>query len=268
MADTSFADMIDLIRPGSEQAGLSAPLDWMQGRTVYGGLAAAMCLRSMRSHVPAERKVRSLLFSFVGPVDSKDFTIQTQALRSGKSVTTVESKLIQDGCVCCSAVGSFGADRDSKIGIAPAGLVEMPEPSESLEVPYIEGLTPAFTRHFNYRWAMGELPFSGNGGKEIGGWISFREKTDCLTEEWLVALADGWPTPVLSSVQEPAAASTMTWALEFIHSGRSTCSENDWWAYHCVIDSAEKGYACERSTIWDPEGKAAVFSQQMITVFA
>ncbi|WDP88440.1 MAG: thioesterase family protein [Desulfobacter sp.] len=267
MPDTDFATLMDKVHTRGTREELRVPEEWMQGRTAYGGLVAAMALKSMRVHLPRERKVRSLLFSFVGPVDAAPFFFHTQVLRSGKSVTTIEAKLVQKDQVRCTAVGSFGGDRESKIRMAPVGRPEMPAPSKAIELPYIEGMTPAFTRHFNYRWAMGELPFSGRGGREIGGWINFCEETDCLTEEWLIALADAWPSPVLSKLREPAAASTLTWALEFVHLDRSTCSENQWWAYHCTVDSAEKGYANERSIIWDPEGRPAVFSQQTTAVF-
>lgn len=268
MPDTAFAALMDIVQNSNGKKRFRVPDDWMQGRTVFGGMAAAIVLKSMRGHVPQERKVRSLLFSFVGPLFSKPFIVRTRLLRSGKSVTTIESRLIQGDNICCTAVGSFGEDRNSKIQIKPIECPEMQAPSKGFELPYIEGLTPAFTRHFDYRWAIGELPFSGKGGKEIGGWINFREETTCLTEEWLVALADAWPTPVLSGLKEPAAASTLTWALGFVHLNRMTCSENEWWAYHCIVDSAERGYAHERSTIWDPEGQLAVFSQQTTTVFA
>lgn len=268
MTDTPFAELIDSVQNSSEETLLRVPDDWMQGRTAFGGLVAAMSLKSMRSHVPEERKIRSLLFSFVGPVFSDPFIIQTQLLRSGKSVTTIEAKVIQNGKICTVAVGSFGADRNSKIEISPIEPVEMAAPSKALELPYIEGLTPTFTSHFDYRWAIGGLPFSGEGGKELGGWVSFREKASCLTEEWLIALADAWPTPVLSGLKEIAAASTLTWSLEFVHLDRLTCSENEWWSYHCEVDSAERGYAHERSTVWDPDGQLAVFSHQTTTVFA
>lgn len=164
--------------------------------------------------------------------------------------------------------GKLWGDRESVIQITPVERENLTPPSKALELPYIEGMTPSFTRHFDYRWALGELPFTGQGGKVLGGWINFREETDCLTEEWLIALADAWPTPVLSRLKEPAAASTLTWALEFVHLDRVTCTENEWWAYHCTVDSAERGYAHERSIVWDPDGKLALFSQQTTTVFA
>lgn len=268
MPDTAFATLIDTVRNVSEETPLHIPEDWMQGRTAYGGLIAAMILKSMRRHVPEDRKVRSLMLSFVGPVYSDPFYIQTQVLRSGKSVTTVESKLIQNQMVCSTAVASFGGDRDSEIQIPPAKRIEMADPDTAFQLPYLEGLTPAFTRHFDYRWAIGDLPLSGSGGEEIGGWISFKEATDCLTEEWLMAIADAWPTPVLSRIKAPAAASTVTWALEFVHLDRVTCSQNDWWAFHCIVDSAENGYAHERAMVWDPDAQLALLSHQTTAVFA
>lgn len=269
MPDTSpFGALIGNARDITDTTPLSVPGGWMQGRTAYGGLVAGMCLSSMRRHVSGERKIRSLLFSFVGPLDASPFFIRTQPLRSGKSVTTIESRVIQNNDICCMAVGSFGADRNSRIRISPMDRPVMPEPERALELPYIDGLTPSFTRHFDYRWAMGDLPFSGGSGKEIGGWISFRETTDCLTEEWLIALADAWPTPVLSRLREPAAASTLTWALKFVHQDHTTCTENDWWAYHCKADSAESGYTHERSAVWNPDGRLSVYSHQTTAVFA
>ena len=268
MPDTSFSTMLATVGDATEATRLQLPEDWMQGRAGYGGLIGALALTSMRSHVPSERKIRSLLISFVGPVGPGDFSIHSRALRSGRAVTQVEAKLVQQEAVRCVALGSFGGDRDSAIRIDPAPRPEMASPANSLELPYIDGLTPAFTRHFAYRWALGELPFSGRGGREIGGWIQFRERTDCLTEEWLVALADAWPVPALAMLSAPAPASTVTWEMGFVHLDRHTCTENDWWGYHSTVDSAENGYVHERGAIWDPEGRLAVYSRQTSTVFA
>jgi acyl-CoA thioesterase len=268
MPDTSFASFLGLIAGRTEPNPFELSQDWMQGRAGYGGLVGALALKSMRGLVPPDRNVRSLLICFAGPVGPAPFSIRTQALRSGRAVTTVEAKVIQQGGVCCVAVGCFGGDRASAIQVEPIARPKMAAPDEAVELPYIEGLTPAFTCHFAYRWALGELPFTGKGGRELGGWIQFRESTDCLTEEWLVALADAWPTPVLSMLTAPAAASTLTWELEFVHLNRQTCSPNDWWAYRSVVDCSERGYVHEQSTIWDPEGRLAAYGRQTSAVFA
>ena len=268
MPNTAFASLLENVVRADDNSRLHIPEDWMQGRAGYGGLVGALALKTMRNQVRPTRKVRSLLIAFVGPVGPAAFTIQSRVLREGKSVSQLEARVVQADQVCCTALACFGSDRDSVVRIEPVPRPAMPDPAGSMELPYIEGLTPAFTRHFAYRWALGDLPFSGQGGKEIGGWIQFRESTDCLSEEWLVALADAWPSPVLSMLNAPAPASTVTWELGFVHLDRDTCSENDWWGFHCTADSAEKGYVHERAAIWDPEGRLAAYSRQTATVFA
>ena len=60
------------------------------------------------------------------------------------------------------------------------------------ELPYIDGLTPAFTRHLIYWWALGDMPLSGNGGGEIGGWFRFRKRRTAFPKNgW-------WPWPMLA----------------------------------------------------------------------
>ena len=79
----------------------------MQGRAGYGGLIGALALKAMRRYVPPARKVRSLLISFVGPVGPEEFSVQTGVLRSGKAVTHVEAKLVQQEAVRCVVLGDF-----------------------------------------------------------------------------------------------------------------------------------------------------------------
>jgi acyl-CoA thioesterase len=268
MTDTTFASILERVEGATETFTLQLPEDWMQGRAGFGGLVAALALKAMRGHVPDDRKARSLMVSFIGPVGKGDFSIHTSILRSSKSVTHAEARVVQDESVKCVVLGSFGEDRGSVVKFLPPKRPDMPGPEGIEELPYIEGLTPAFSRHLIYRWALGDLPFSGSGGGEIGGWFSFRETADCLSEEWLVALADAWPTPVLSMLTAPAAASSLSWEMRFVHMDRPACSLDDWWCYHSIVDSAEKGYIHERAAIWDAAGKLAAFSRQTAAVFA
>jgi len=268
MPDTPFSTILDMIQGEANMHTIQLPEDWMQGRAGFGGLVGALALKSMRNHVPDDRKVRSLMVSFVGPVGPGDFSIQASVLRPSKSVTHMEARVVQEGTVRCVTLGSFGGDRQSAIVIPPPLRPDMPGPDGIDELPYIDGLTPAFTRHLIYRWALGDLPFAGSDTKEIGGWFCFRETADCLSEEWLVALADAWPTPVLSMLTAPASASSLSWEMGFVHMDRPACGLDDWWTYHAVVDSAENGYIHERAAIWDAEGRLAAFSRQATAVFA
>lgn len=268
MSDSPFSLILEKVQGKDDTVILHLPDDWMQGRAGFGGLVGALALKAMRGHVSENRKVRSLMISFVGPVGPGDFSIQPSVIQAGKSVTHVEARVVQEGHIRSVVLGSFGEDRDSIIHFTPPSRPNMPGPEGIENLPYVEGLTPAFTRHLIYRWALGDLPFSGGDAGEIGGWFCFRETADCLSEEWLVALADAWPTPALSMLSSPAAASTLTWEMRFVHMDRPACSLDDWWSYHAVIDSAEKGYIHERASIWDAEANLAAFSRQTAVIFA
>ena len=119
MPDTAFGTLLEDFERAADGADLRIPEDWMQGRAGYGGLVGALALKSMRGRVSSERKVRSLLIAFVGPVGPDEFAIRSRVLREGKSVSQVEAQVVQAGQVCCSVLGSFGADRDSVVRIEP-----------------------------------------------------------------------------------------------------------------------------------------------------
>ena len=70
MSDTLFATLIEKTENAKGKTHIHVPDDWMQGRTVYGGLVAALALRSMRVHAPRKRKVRTLFISFIGALDA------------------------------------------------------------------------------------------------------------------------------------------------------------------------------------------------------
>src|SRR5262249_60793476 len=60
--------------------------DWMQGRSVFGGLQAAVALAAMRTLVP-DAPLRTLQMAFVAPVGARDLRARAATLRAGKSAT-------------------------------------------------------------------------------------------------------------------------------------------------------------------------------------
>jgi hypothetical protein len=64
---TPFSVLIERAQVDAESLGVDVPEDWMQGRTVFGGLQLALALRAMRALVPGTA-VRSLQATFVAPL--------------------------------------------------------------------------------------------------------------------------------------------------------------------------------------------------------
>ena len=59
--------------------------DWMQGRTTYGGLSAALCLQTVINEFPDLPPLRSAQINFIGPAGG-EVTICNTVMRIGKSV--------------------------------------------------------------------------------------------------------------------------------------------------------------------------------------
>lgn len=71
--------------------------DWLQGRTIHGGLSAAFCLTSVGQQFGDLPPLRSAQFGFVGPAEGT-VMIRPTVLRRGKStvlsVSTCSQKLV------------------------------------------------------------------------------------------------------------------------------------------------------------------------------
>jgi acyl-CoA thioesterase len=118
---TPFSVLIERAQVDAESLGVDVPEDWMQGRTVFGGLQLALALRAMRALVPGTA-VRSLQATFVAPLAGR-VVVRARLLRAGKSATQVEARIV-DGEATAALVfgvfGVFGAPRDSGVRVAPA----------------------------------------------------------------------------------------------------------------------------------------------------
>lgn len=257
----------DEILAGFDPHHLSIPASWAQGRASFGGLVTALAFSQMQSVVSAGRPMRALQVSFVGPVTAGvPVAIETELLREGKSVSQVQARMVQEGQPRLVALASFGAGRESAVTVASMPAPEARPPEQCQALPYIEGVTPAFTQHVEMRWAFGSMPFTGNREREMGGWMRFRTPPSDMTDAHIIALTDVWPSALLPHLQKPAPASSLSWSLEFIHP-RPVIAADDWLLYRASIDQAGAGYGHAQASIWNRQGELVAVSRQTVTVF-
>ena len=88
-----------------------------------------------------------------------------------------------------------------------------------------------------------------------------------LIDQGLLALVDAWPPVSLTLLSAPAAASSLTWTVEFIDDA-SLFGTDEWWSYLANIEFAADGYHHIEAKLWRPDGKLASISRQTVTVFA
>lgn len=257
----------ELLGASATESSVTIPASWSQGRATFGGLTAALVFDRMARVVADGRPMRSMQVSFVGPLKPDvPATVSAEILREGKAVSQVAGRIEQEGQPQLVALASFGGGRDSVVSVEQLPAPQAPAPDDCQPLPYIKNVTPEFTQHIEMRWAFGHMPFSGKGGRDMGGWTQFREPPEALTDAHIVALIDAWPPALLPHLKSPAPASSLSWALDIMHP-RPDIKPGDWLLYRATIDQADAGYGHTQAGIWTSRGELVATSRQTVTVF-
>lgn len=263
----TFSELLQAVRANPQSVLI--PAAWGQGRASFGGLMAALVYEAMRGEVPTGRPPRSLAITFVGPAEPEvPVSFQVEVLRSGKAVSQVLGRAVQNGQVVTLVQGSFGAARESSIDVAPLPAPSIKAAEECQELPYLPKVTPEFTRFLAMRWGIGGMPFTRNPSREMGGWVRLRDEIEAqpVNEAHLLALVDAWPPAVLSHLRSPAPGSSLTWTIEFIQPV-AELTTLDWCQYHAQIEHARDGYGHIAAALWTAQGELLAISRQTVTVF-
>lgn len=253
-------------------AEIDVPENWGQGRATLGGLVGGVLFDHLHHAVGTDKQPRSLTVSFVGPVQSGVIAqLSSEIFREGKSVTQAQSKLMQDGKVMATMLGSFGVARESSISCAAPVAPQPPEiksPDDAMKFPYIAGVMPEFIQHIDMRQAGGNLPYTGQSKPDFSGYMRFGDawQDDEFSLAHLITLADTWPPSILPMLKQPAPASSLTWTIEFIKELTHETMQS-FWTYDVKTDFAADGYAHVRENIWNDNGELVMISRQTVTVF-
>lgn len=264
-----FSEVLSSVQERDGAWSATIPDSWAQGRTSFGGLLAALAVRAMRGLVPGG-PLRVLQTTFIAPVPAGVVRIEARVLRSGKSATHVEARLYDRGQLACLAVAIFGTARESAIEVEPRPPALDVTPEQAVRFPWIEGVTPAFTRNTVARWASGTMPYMGSSEPKTQIYVGFRDErfagNGLLGKSQLIGYADIIPSPGLSLLKKPAAASSLTWTLEILTDDYGPAREG-LWLMDAEVASGRQGYLSQTATLWSPEWKAYALSRQSVVAF-
>ncbi|MFZ3324162.1 MAG: thioesterase family protein [Usitatibacter sp.] len=263
MSGTPYSALMSRVQAAAGEASVHVPDDWVQGRTLFGGLQGAIALHAMRTLVPGAA-LRSLQTTFVGPVPGGLVRATARVLRSGKNATHVEARIVDADATLAVMVGIFGLARDSSVTVVP----RQPDvtPGKVIEMRYVPGAAPAFTQHFKARWLVGGVPFSGatehDNVIELG-----MHDSGPATEYHVVAMADFIPPIALSFLRERAAAASLNWMLELLVDDVSALPLKGW-RLDAHLTAAAAGYTHQSLELWGPGGLLVALGRQTMVVFA
>ncbi len=258
-----FSELLSSITLGPGTCTANVSDDWTQGRSLFGGLQVVLAMRAMRTLVAADVPLRSLQTAFIAPVPAGVVTVQARVLRSGKSATQIEARIVGEEETQCLVIGIFGQGRASTISRMP---VQQPASSERpIDMPYRSGAMPAFTQHFSARWLRGGLPFTSASDPFAVVDVAMRD-VGPTTEDHVIAIADYIPPVALSMMKVPSPGSSMTWMLEFVRD-RFDDLPLGGWRVDAEMQAARDGYTSQSVMIWAPNGEPVALSRQSMVVF-
>lgn len=262
---TSFADVTTWPIDDAGVGRGEVPSSWMQGRATYGGVVGALGLRGLRAILEQPRAPRTVHVGFIGPVGPGPTELRSQVLRSGRYLTHGRSEIWQGEQMRAQITATFADDRPSSLKVAAPEPEPIAEPETLADMPYLEGLTPAFTQHVAMRWANGGMPFAGGKDPRISGWC--RHRTDPGSPyEAILGLLDAFPAPVLALLKGPAPSSSVSWTTSF-SSVPESFDPDAWWRYDSETTVADNGYTAIRATLRAPNGRLAAVGEQLVAVF-
>lgn len=241
------------------------PESWSQGRATFGGLVVGAAVAELRRQVAPERRLRVVQALFAGPVPPGDARVTSEILREGRSMTLAEARVWSNDSARVVVSAGFGLSRESALSGAREVMPDWSAPGQCPPMPYVQGLTPEFTRHCRMVFCEGQVPFSASTQSSHGGWTCIPDEAGDLDEALLVAMLDIWPCPVLQRSQWPHPASTVAWQIT-LHEVPRTPADG-WYAYRSVEESTEDGYHAFRASMWDADGRLLATCHQQVAVF-
>ena len=243
---------------------LTAPENWGQGRTLYGGMSGALCYLAAKQHVDDAFPVRSALFNFVGP-SGGELVGQSEVLRMGRSAAIVEAILSTADGVGTKASFAFGKVRESKIAQSRLAAPDVAAPEDCLSLWNEAGERPGFTVNFDYRKAGGSQPRSGSETPELLAWVRHRQPVRTDQTAGLIALADSLPPAIVTAFEQPAPISTMTWGIDFLTHDIQV--QKNWFLLQSIAEATENGYSSQIMNVWDRDGRPIMAARQTIAIY-
>lgn len=257
---TDFETLLGGIADDGTAYHIAIAEDWLQGRTAYGGLAAAICVESAMRRFPGMPPLRSAQFSFVGPAIGT-LTARPTMLRQGKSTSFVAVDLSGEAGLATRATFCFAAARASTLHRPAPAAPQVPSWEKSPE--FYQSKLANFVDHFEHRMAGGRRPFEGSEEWAFLIWARHVGAAPASITS-LIALADVLPPAAMVKFKQFVPLSTISWTIDLLTDPPRT---EGWWLLSSQADAAVHGYTTQAMAIWDARGKAVAVGRQSIAIF-
>lgn len=261
---TTYTELLAGLEHGREgRIETNIPEDWMQGRTTYGGLTAALALESARQ-VVEDLPVRSAQVAFIGPVGGH-VVVAPKLLRRGKNTAFVNVDLVTEAGVVARCIFGFGARRASQLDFNHLLVPDHSAPDDTDDFFPEGAIRPGFLGNFDFRLVDGGRPLDGTEATSVTLWLRHTDPKAPTDATAVLALADAPPPAIFPMMTDFAPFSSMTWMVEFLSDDLET--EEGWWLTRSTAETAIQGYSAQAMMLWNRRGAPAIVGRQTVAVF-
>ncbi len=226
----------------------------------FGGWIAAALLKAALGEAPEGQIARSLNAHFFSPVRPGALSVRVRALRKGKSVSFLQSEVVQGEDVRAQAIVTVGAGRADTHTHQFAPRPEAP-PADTEGLVAFSPPTP-FGRALQARWISG-APFTGESDGNSLFWSRTTEPTR-FDAAALALLADYMPPRVFYLTNSFVPSSTLSMNVHF-HGAPEEFEAVG--ARHVLVGVEGRrvahGYWDHSAKFWSPEGVLLGVTEQM-----
>jgi acyl-CoA thioesterase len=263
---TMFASATRLVPIGPRTYRTEVDASWVQGRGVYGGIAAAILVRALEAEASKGQRVVRITTSFCAPLAAGPCRVEVDVVRAGRNVATMRASVWNEGAStpATTCLATLARPREPS-ALSYRGLV-MPEvpPPEALEDGPSELYVPVFAEHFALRQCVGPRSFSGGETACVGGWCRLREDAPVDTA-LVVAILDAWPPAAVGRASTWGAVASLEMTVHVLEP-LPRSAPDPWLYYEARSDHAEHGLADERAVLFDRTGTAIATAQQLVAL--
>lgn len=237
--------------------------EWMQGRTAYGGISAAIALQAALDAEPGPQPLKCAQISFVGPV-SGDCTVETNLVRESKSSRFITCEVTSEAGFGTHALFTFTGARDSHVDHVRMPMPDVPPP-EALEPIPDHPARPNFTRQFDMRPVTGPAIDFGQEKAELLVWVRFIDEPQCDPAVALLALGDALPPAAITLFTKLGPISSMNWTVHMLTAKPET--RDGWWLLHSHSRYVSGGFSAQEMMLWNRDGDPIASGGQGVGVF-
>ncbi|HEX4694771.1 thioesterase family protein [Sphingomonas sp.] len=252
--------IIDALEPIEDGSRGTIPDTWLQGRTSYGGLSAALALHAAQNSDEDLPPLRSALVAFIGPL-SGDIVIRASRLRRGRNAAFVQADVESEAGLGLRATFVFMSAVESKVDYQVGKAPDYAPPGPDATT-FKGNSAVSFAQNFELLDRRDETV----GPAEWLRWVRLNEREGLDPMVELMAVADCLPPAALKLVGGPAPCSSMTWQLNVL--GSQPTTRDGWWLLRADAAYAKGGSSSQEMRIWNTDGEPIAEQMQSVAIFA